>query len=448
MQLETYISDLLYRYDCVVVPDFGAFITERQSATVIEDSNAFYPPRKVIAFNERIQNNDGLLARYIADVEKIPFDVAVKKIKKRVKALKSYLTQGETITFNNIGEIIFNNEGKIVFEPSYSLNYLTNAFGLSQFQSEAIVREVHKEKVIAIEETTPIAITPEKRKSRGYLKYAAVALIALSLGGVVASKYYVSQINEHNMLAAEEAKQHLDAKIQEATFSLNPLPAITMNVTKQSGNYHIIAGAFRVEENCDKKIAQLKKEGFAARKIGKNKYGLYEVVYASYEKRLEALQALREIKKNHNTDAWLKVQRLDNTQGLKTKAVETIEAHTESYEESSVYLNTGKNQLKTNPNYIFDNSPNIIPILREIDNTETGFYTVIGVYETSKAKDTFLKSLPSSIKTKAGSFYDKDSRKHFVFVEKFNDLATAKKGLEYYNSKNYIKNIGLVKVED
>lgn len=311
MQLETFISDLLYRYECVIVPDFGAFLTERQSATVNKEANSFYPPRKVIAFNEQIQNNDGLLARYIADVEKIPFEVAVKKIKKRVKTLKSYLTQGETITFNNIGEIVFNNEGKIVFEPSYNLNYLTDAFGLSQFESEAITREVYKETAKTIEETTPIVITPEKRKNRGYLKYAAVALIALTLGGVLASKYYIGEIETHNQIAQRKAAQQLETKIQKATFSLNPLPAITLNVTKQTGNYHIVAGAFRVEDNCDKKVAQLKADGFSARKIGANRYGLHQVVYASYEGRLDALKALRNIKRTHNKDAWLLVQKLD-----------------------------------------------------------------------------------------------------------------------------------------
>lgn len=311
MQLETFISDLLYRYECVIVPDFGAFLTERQSATINEENNAFYPPRKVIAFNEQIQNNDGLLARYIADVEKIPFEVAVKKIKKRVKILKSYLTQGETITFNNIGDIIFNTEGKIVFEPSYNLNYLTDAFGLSQFEFEVITREVYKETAKTIEKTIPIAVTPEKRKNRGYLKYAAVALIALTLGGVVASKYYIGEIEAHNQIAQRKATQQLETKIQQATFSLNPLPAITLNVTKQTGNYHIVAGAFRIEDNCDTKVAQLKADGFSARKIGANRYGLHQVVYASYEGRLDALKALRNIKKTHNKDAWLLVQKLD-----------------------------------------------------------------------------------------------------------------------------------------
>jgi predicted 3-demethylubiquinone-9 3-methyltransferase (glyoxalase superfamily) len=311
MQLETYISDLLYRYECVTIPEFGAFLTQRVSATINDSTNAFYPPKKLVSFNEQIQKNDGLLAHYIADVEKIPFEVASKKIAKRVKALKAYLTQGETLTFDNIGEIIFNKEGKILFEPTYHLNYLTDSFGLSQFVSPNVTREIYKETAEAIEKVIPIAFTPEKRKTKPYLKYAAVALIALTLGGLVTSNLYINQIEAHNQLAQEKATQQLDTKIQQATFSLNPLPAITLNVTKQTGNYHIIAGAFRIETNCDKKINQLKVDGFSARKIGANKYGLHQVVYASYEDRLEALKALRTIKKTHNRDAWLLVKKLD-----------------------------------------------------------------------------------------------------------------------------------------
>ena len=126
MQLETYISDLLYRYNCVTISEFGTFLTHQVSVKLDESSNTFYPPKKVLSFNEQIQKNDGLLAHYIADVEKIPFEVANQKIAKRVKILKSYLMQGETLTFKNIGEIVFNKEGKILFEPTYQLNYLTS----------------------------------------------------------------------------------------------------------------------------------------------------------------------------------------------------------------------------------------------------------------------------------------------------------------------------------
>ena len=311
MQLETYISDLLYRYECVIVPDFGAFLTQRESAKVHESTNAFYPPKKVLSFNEQIQKNDGLLAHYIADVEKIPFETALNKIQKRIKSLKSYLIQGETLSFENIGELFLNTEGKIQFEPSYHLNYLTDAFGLSQFVSPNVTREVYKEEVEKLEEAIPLAFTPEKRKTRPYLKYAAVALIALTVGGLGMSKFYVNQIETHNQLAQEEANKQLEHKIQEATFIIdNPLSAVTLNVEKQSGRYHIVAGAYRVEENSTKKVNQLQKLGYDARIIGVNKYGLHEVVYGSFEDRLEALQALRKIRYNHNKAAWLLVKEL------------------------------------------------------------------------------------------------------------------------------------------
>src|SRR5690606_40187418 len=95
MQLETYISDLLYRYECVTIPEFGAFLTQRASATIDDATNTFYPPKKTVSFNEQIQKNDGLLAHYIADVEKIPFEVANEKIAKRVNSIKSYLRSEE-----------------------------------------------------------------------------------------------------------------------------------------------------------------------------------------------------------------------------------------------------------------------------------------------------------------------------------------------------------------
>lgn len=315
MQLENYISDLLYRYDCVTVPFFGSFLTQRESAKVHDTTHAFYPPKKVLSFNEQIQSNDGLLARYIADVEKIPFAVALAKIDKNVKHFKASLTQGKTLEFNNIGALYFNSEGKIIFEPSYHLNYLTNAFGLSQLVSPAITREVYKEEVAAIERVVPLHITPEQRTAskskKAYFKYAAIAVLALTVGGLLSSNYYINKIEKHNQLAQEEANTQLENKIQEATFVINnPLPTVTLPVTKNNGTYHIVAGAFRVAVNSDKKVQQLINQGYPARKIGTNKYGLHQVVYKSFSNRTEALQALRKIKTTHNKDAWLLVKAL------------------------------------------------------------------------------------------------------------------------------------------
>ncbi|MCL8008065.1 SPOR domain-containing protein [Gelidibacter japonicus] len=314
MHIETYISDLLYRYDCVTIPEFGAFLTKRVSAKIDESNHTFFPPKKVISFNEQLQHNDGLLASYIADSEKIPYEVAVQKISKQVKSIKSFLSEGETLSFSNIGDLVLNSDGKIVFEPSQNSNYLTEAFGLTEFKSSNVNREVYKQQVESLEDVIPISITPESRassKTRPYLKYAAVALIALTVGGFAASSFYNNQIEAHNQIAQKQANEQLDVKVQEATFVIeNPLPAATLKVDKQQGKYHIIAGAFRIEENSDKKVEQLQELGFKARKIGVNKYGLHEVVYSSYENSNDALAALRDIRQNYNKEAWLLVREI------------------------------------------------------------------------------------------------------------------------------------------
>jgi len=311
MQLEIYISDLLYRYDCVTVPDFGAFLTSRVSAKIHESTHTFYPPKKVLSFNEQLQNNDGLLANYIAEVEKVPYQVAVEKISKQVKALKSYLIEGETISFNNIGDLLLNTEGSIVFNPSYHINYLTDAFGLSHFSSQRVTREIYKQEAEVIEDKAPIILTPEKLSSN-WLKYAAAAVIILGLGGLGTGKIYNDSINEQNQVAQQEANTQIESEIQEATFFIsNPLPAATFSVEKQIGNYHIVAGAFRIEANSDKKVEQLKALGYKARKIGANRFGLHQVVYSSYETRSEAQRAMYDIRKAHNKDAWLLVQDLN-----------------------------------------------------------------------------------------------------------------------------------------
>jgi hypothetical protein len=312
MQFYAYISDLLYRYECVIIPDFGAFLTRSVSAKVNDDTHTFYPPRKVLSFNEQLKNNDGLLANYVAGVESISYEMSMEKIVRKVKALKSELALGKELNFKNIGDISLNSEGNLTFAPSYHLNYLTNAFGLSQFVSPSVDRETYKEDVEALEKVVPLTITSEKRKSWPYFKYAAIAIIALTLGGFATSNYYLNKIEQHNQLAHEDANSQLEHRIQEATFIIdNPLPAVTLNVDKQSGNYHIVAGAFRIEANSTKKLDQLRALGYNARKIGVNKYGLHQVVYSSYETRAEAFRALYKIRQEHNQDAWLLAQNLN-----------------------------------------------------------------------------------------------------------------------------------------
>ena len=305
MQISQYISDLLYRYECVTLPNFGAFLSHPISARINEATNDFYPPQKQLSFNVQLQSNDGLLASYISDVENINFEQATSKIETQVTQLNSRLDKGETIEFKNIGELTTSKEGKLVFTPSDSINYMTGAFGLGAFVSPSIERQAHQKAVGG-----DIALSPKRSKSNVF-KYAAIAVIALGLSGSIGSNLYLSQIEHQNTIALEAANATLDTKIQEATFVINnPLPTVMVNLKKQSGDFHIVAGAFRIKANSHRKLKQLKTLGYDARLIGTNRYGLHQVVYESFETREEAQKALFRIKKTHNRAAWLLIKNL------------------------------------------------------------------------------------------------------------------------------------------
>src|SRR5690606_8086535 len=89
MQLSNYIADLLYRYECVIIPGFGAFLTRSQSARIDESTHTFYPPSKVLSFNKQLQVNDGLLANYVASVEKCSYAMALQKVRNFASHLSS-----------------------------------------------------------------------------------------------------------------------------------------------------------------------------------------------------------------------------------------------------------------------------------------------------------------------------------------------------------------------
>jgi hypothetical protein len=319
MKIEQYISQLLYRHQCVTVPGFGAFLTEIQSAHLHENTNSFYPPKKVISFNFHLKNNDGLLANHIAQIEKSSYESAVDSIESEVLIWNSILQVNEKFTLKNIGELHLNSEKNIVFTPIENTNYLKESFGLNSFVSPAIKREQivhHIETAVKVDlptfEAEPtIQLPSEVRSGRPYLRYAAILVLGLGIAGTVGYKIYENQVKKETLLVETAVQKQVQNKIQEATFLLDsPIPAVTLTVSEEKMLYHIVAGAFRSEENAQNIYADLLKSGFKARRIAPNKRGLFPVLYGSYATHAEAQQAMTEIQKANNPDAWLMIKAL------------------------------------------------------------------------------------------------------------------------------------------
>jgi len=321
MGIEHYLSELLYRYNCVVIPGFGALLTQKKSAVLHKASNTFYPPTKLVSFNKQLTSNDGLLVSYMAHAEKKGYEAMLSSVNETVADWNTLLKNGKKLQLPNIGELWNNNDGKLQFQPSEKVNYLSSSFGLAPFISSPVTREVLKEEVVELEEAIPFIITPESRKEtsiRPYLKYAAIFLLAVSTGLTGYKMYQNGIVNQQ--IAQEEAQVQITKHIQEATFfdtAPLELPSLKLDVkttkkvrvktpVKSKKTHHIIAGAFRFRKNAEKKIRQLKRRGFEPSYIGENKFGLHTVAYESYADPKKALRALERIRRSHSKDAWLK----------------------------------------------------------------------------------------------------------------------------------------------
>ncbi|MDA9968597.1 SPOR domain-containing protein [Polaribacter sp.] len=288
MTVEKYINELLYRYDCVIVPNFGGFITNKIGAKVNSFTHTFHPPTKQITFNTHLKQNDGLVVSYIAAVENISFEKALAKINASVASWNESLKNG-AVVFENIGALAFNAEKQLIFEPQKEHNFLTNSFGLSTVSSPAIKH--------------PVPANTSKSVIPLFAKYAATGVVLLSLGFIVRNGYQERQ--QEQMYASQ--KEAIDKKIQAATFVIsNPLPTISLQVTKESPkSFHVVAGSFQFPENAEKKLKQLKKKGYNATILGLNKWGLTQVAFDSFYSRKEALAILTTIKKEVSKDAWI-----------------------------------------------------------------------------------------------------------------------------------------------
>jgi hypothetical protein len=300
MQLTKHISQLLYRYDCVTVPGFGAFLGEPVSARLNETDQVIYPPSKKISFNSQLQSNDGLLANAVSQAEQVSYEQAVRSIHREVVRWKSLLHQGESLSLDRLGTVTLNTEKNTVFTPSEKHNHLKASFGLAPISAYKIDR-----KAVAQPNTAePLPLPPPPEPS-GILRYVAAAAVAFVIGY---AGFYSYQDFSQDQLLAQEASLRLEAQneVQNAVFDLGDLPVLKINPAVAEQQYHIIGGAFGVPSNAERYVRTLQSKGYpGAQQLSPNKRGLHPVSLGSFTDKKSAIAFLRQVQRGEIKDAWL-----------------------------------------------------------------------------------------------------------------------------------------------
>ena len=289
MKVSSHIFNLLKENDCVIIPNFGAFVCRKISAKLSSDGKKIFPPNKEISFNKKLIKSDGLLTGVISQVENISYVKAEKKINNWLLKINNKLKDKGFVNFEKIGSLELKNS-KYSFYPKLNSIILKSSFGFKNIDSTLI----HRDKMRL------------ERINKTFLKYAAIFIVLVGLVSIF-SDYYFNSVTEYNETAYIQANKKIEQEIEKATFNISAsLPAVKLFVKKKTQNYHIIAGAFRKEKNALKMLLRLENKGFTnCKRVGVNNYGLIQISYNSFSTIEEAKNALSKIRITEDKSAWL-----------------------------------------------------------------------------------------------------------------------------------------------
>lgn len=293
MNLEKHISTLLYSYDCVIAPGFGAFVIYKNSSYLKE--NSIHPPSKKVGFNGALQKSDGLLIQTYSQSYQLSFEDAQREIENQISFWKNHLDKNDSLILGELGTFTKYPAGNVEFKPNEQ-NYLLESFGLESLRTKLIMQTATETKTSngiwwKVASIVPILVG-------GYLYFAQPQPVADFVNeqwsGFVAP-IVNPQATAKQAPAVEEVKV-----IEEA-----PAPIAENTVSEKAVlNHQVIAGSFRLKSEAETFELKLREKGFANAKFTQKKGNYFYVAFDTFASEEEALTFKRNLPAEY-PEAWI-----------------------------------------------------------------------------------------------------------------------------------------------
>lgn len=297
--MEKKIIALLENNLRVIIPGLGAFVIRQEE------------PR-VVAFNEQLNCDDGILKEYIQKTENVEPEIADQLLTDYLNYIRKMLDSGSDYVFEGLG-VLRKEAGKTIFIAENELKAIKEA---EEKQSELVVREsATKVKEIFMEVSDHEKSSENRLKipfsPQQVAKWAVVILLANI--AVFAAFSFRDRISDR--LKPKVAPGFSQSVIDQLADSVKSAVADTslmiseqQDLIEESANdnvrYYIVAGCFRDEMNANDLVKTLQKSGFKAEKFGKIGE-LYAVSFSSYDDKEDAAKELARIREESHPDAWM-----------------------------------------------------------------------------------------------------------------------------------------------
>lgn len=331
-KINHHIKTLLSTHDCVIIPNFGAFIADYSPAVVTDEKSTI--PGKDILFNRNLTRNDGLLINALLEEDDLDYPQAKQEVERYVIAINAALAKGEKINLEGVGELMLDEAGFIQFIADESNSCLLDSYGLEPITLEKIKSQ----------EMPPVEKAQRKtlnRSTRIVMRVASVAAVvalllifAIPLSdepiGDYASLGFDSStpIVVTNSTPATELKEGSTTAVPNTTKT--PLPQANVEVTPSplsrkatdvkskdvitpQKTYHIIIASLANEQSAKQYVQTFKtKHDFDALEMMSGD-GRYRISVAHFDQKQEALAFVKSLRLLNPTfdDAWVLPQTLN-----------------------------------------------------------------------------------------------------------------------------------------
>ncbi len=228
--LSHHIECLLLRHECVVVPQFGAFITLNNASSRVDSEDMFFPPLRVVRFHPDLTEDDGLLVESLRVALHQNATEAKRMVQRMVLDLRQQLLADGQVDFGSLGVFSQDEDGHVTFEPCQAGAITPAFFGLDAFVMPRLSAlqlrsqdAARKEKVEA-QDDSHITI----RLNRRSLRYVAVTAAAILVGLLLSSPLAESENqSQQAAIVSTENPKATAAKTRKPAPVVEPVATVT-----------------------------------------------------------------------------------------------------------------------------------------------------------------------------------------------------------------------------
>jgi len=347
------LAELMQERECVIVPEFGAFISNECPARLDYLAHRLTPPSKEFAFNAKLISDDGVFVSYLSEKQYVTTDDAIEELHDFAMQCLAVLEVEKELCLEGVGNLYYLNNKTITFVADANVNFSGDSFGLAAFTVQPIYRTdtYHEVKAVIEEEqkakNTPMTVieevneeTPHQLTHANYRWYrtaaysAAVATALLFLGwgaeksdskfasmnpffSFSPNEFVVKNLTEKYNARETYVVERLRPRETDLSIFENKMELVDKHIegeqvkpTEEVDYYSIIGASFNNFADAEKCVSKFKAMGFEnAEALPISKNGNYRVEYEAVAGKEAAMARLEAIKEKYNKSAWLLIKK-------------------------------------------------------------------------------------------------------------------------------------------